>query len=295
MMADTRMRVVLFLLQVQAALCGSSSLNSNYGTSVSAKGSMSHAMLLKQQQRQREQQLQLLRKEAHGGDDDSDIEKLGKQSASIDSLADLDASLHVDDGKKLADDSNDSDHESSDLGVDLPDQKDSSTKASIDPDDDISGANRKDIDGADDPAQQSMILAGLEQGAKDAQDGALLKSLKQDMAADNAEGQTSQKEESLDDVASTLGKEDAQWDSINADLANLHQQIYGSSPKAKKDNPSLNSSVLQVAAAQKASDWLDKQLGEMGTPNQTEAHSWLDEEYAKIQKKQAKYVLGNPL
>merc|ERR550537_1076621 len=102
------------------------------------------------------------------------------------------------------------------------------------------------------------------------------------MAADNEAHGEPQKVESLDDTEAELANEDADFKSINSDLAALHKQVFGDS-KAKKDNPSFNSSVLEVAAAQKASEWLDRELGEEGHQNITQAHSWLDEEYAKLQ------------
>lgn len=304
MASDKRMATVLFLLQAQAAFSGSSSYKSHYGTSVSAKGTLSHGMLLKQQQREREQQLLrsvLLRTEADGNGDDenSDIQSLSKESANVDSLPDLEATLHADNENNAnsdedSRDSKDSDSTLANLGDDLQDGK---TGDGAKDSGDLGGSSLSDVkdstkstDDTDDAVQQSVTLAGLEQGAKDgAQDEDLMKSLKADMAADNVETGNVPKEPSLDDAASTLNTEQASFTSINADLATLHKQIYGDDPKAKNDTSSLlNSSLLQVPGAQKTSDWLDKELGEIGDENQntTEAHSWLDEEYSKLQKSQ---------
>jgi len=293
-----RVGVVLFLLQVQAALSASSSLKSQYGTSVSAKGTVGHAMLLKLHQQQ------LLRKEASNGDDLSDLQNFANNNQTdIDSLADLDKSLQGEDDKKSGDDSKDSaaSTASTDLGDDLLDTKDSSktgdslldgSKASSDAGAELLDTTKdatKDADGADDAVNETMTLAGLEQGAKDAQDTDLLKNLKADMVADNEAQGTPQKVPSIDDAEAELDNEGASFVSINADLAKLHNQVFGDS-KDKKDTPSMNSSALEVDAAQKASDWLDKALGEQGTSitNTTEDHdhSWLDEEYAKLQKNQ---------
>lgn len=272
---------MLFMLQLQAAFSGSSSLKSEYGTSVSAKGTVGHTILLKQQHQQ-----QLLRKEEGNGDIESDI--LGNQS-DMQSLADLDASLRAENDKKSLDDSKYSDASitSTDLGNDLLDTKDSSKLL-----DDSRESNNlgdtsmdvKDTNGSDDALKETMALDELKEGAKDAQDSDLLKSLRADMAADNEAHSTPQKVESLDQTATELDNEDASFKSINADLADLHKQVFGDS-KPKKDVPSLNSSVLQVAAAQQASDWLDKELGEQGSQVDN-SHSWLDEQYAKLQKSQ---------
>lgn len=278
---------MLFVVQIQAALSGSSSYKSQYGTSVSAKGSVGHATLMNQYQQQ------LLRKEAGSDDDATDI--LGNQS-DIESLADLDTTLNADDNKKSMDDSKDSDGGTSatDAADDLLDTKDSSkllddSKDSIDAGDTSLDTKdvTKDTTGSDDAVKQTMALDELEQGAKESQDSDLLKSLKADMATDNEAHGAPEKVESLDETAAELANEDASFKSINSDLAELHNQVFGES-KTKKDAPSLNSSVLEVAAAQKASDWLDKELSNEGNPlqNTTQAHSWLDEEYAKLQQNQ---------
>lgn len=285
MVAGMRMDLVLLMIQFQAALMSSSSYKSQYGTSVSAQGSVGHATLIKQHQQQ------LLRKEAGSDDDTTDI--LGNQS-DIESLADLDATLHTNEDKKSLDDSKDSDGgtTSTDLGSDVLDAKDSKLD-----DSDVSndlGANSldtkdvmKDANGSDDAVKETVALDELQQGAKDSQDSDLLKSLKADMVADNEAHGAPQKVESLDETQSDLANEDADFKSINSDLAELHKQVFGNS-KAKKDTPNLNSSVLEVAAAQSASQWLDKELGEEATriQNATQAHSWLDAEYAKLQKNQ---------
>eukprot|EP00746_Dinoflagellata_sp_MGD_P167986 gnl/MRDRNA2_/MRDRNA2_99035_c0_seq1.p1 gnl/MRDRNA2_/MRDRNA2_99035_c0~~gnl/MRDRNA2_/MRDRNA2_99035_c0_seq1.p1 ORF type:complete len:309 (-),score=98.26 gnl/MRDRNA2_/MRDRNA2_99035_c0_seq1:14-940(-) len=291
------MGLVLLMVQIHAALSGSSSYKSQYGTSVSAKGTIGHATLMKQYQQQ------LLRKEAGSDDDATDI--LGNES-DIQSLADLDATLNADENKKSKDDSKDSEEgtASTDIANDLLDTKDSSklfddskdsskllddSKDSLDVGDaslDTKDA-MKDSTSSDDAVKQTVALDELEQGAKDSQDSDLLKSLKADMAADNEAHGAPQKVESLDEAGSELANEDASFKSINSDLAELHNQVFGET-STKKDTPSLNSSVLEVAAAQKASDWLDKELSNEGEPlqNASQAHSWLDEEYAKLQQNQ---------
>lgn len=277
---------MLFVLQLQAALSSSSSYKSQYGTSVSAKGTAGHATLMKQHQQQ------LLRKEAGSDDDGTDI--LGNQS-DIESLADMDATLQADDDKKSLDESKDSDGTAStELASDLLDTKDSSKLLDDSKDSNDLGdtsLDTKDVEkvatGSDDAVKQTVALDELEQGAKDSQDSDLLKSLQADMAADNAAHGATEKVESLDDTVKELGNEDASFKSIHSDLAELHNQVFGKS-ESKKDTPSLNGSVLEVAAAQKASDWLDKELKDEGNlpHNADKAHSWLDEEYAKLQKSQ---------
>jgi hypothetical protein len=241
----------------------------------------------------KQHQHQLLRKEAGSDDDATDI--LGNQS-DIESLADLDASLASDNNKKSLDEAKDSDSvtTSTDLANDMLDTKDSSKLLddSKDSNDlgDTSLDNKdveKDATGSDDDVKQTMALDELQQGAKDSGDSDLLKSLRADMAADNEAHGAPQKVETLDETAAELANEDASFKSINSDLAELHNQVFGNS-KPKKDTPSLNGSVLEVAAAQKASDWLDKELKEEGNPphDSAQAHSWLDDEYAKLQKSQ---------
>jgi len=276
MALDKRMAVLFFLLQSQAAISGSSSLKSEFGTAVSAKGSLSHTMLLKQAQQQKRQ---LMRRKEHSLGDD--IKNFDLNQSDLQSFADLDEGLHASESKDW-----DLMTESAELGDDSLVKKDTDKLLDSSKDSDATSTS---AGSDDDGVQQTMALAALQRGAEDAKTGDLMTSLKADMAADN-DAQTPEKDDSHDLHQSlvTLDKEDSSFDSINADLHKLHKSIYGTDSKANsKDGSSLNSSALQVSAAQQASDWLDTQLGELGPQNTTEAHSWLDAEYEKLQKKTA--------